>query len=420
MRERYLEAFDAVRIDCLNGDKYKTGKVSPDGSPDPSIFSTGGDPVGIQVGTAITTLIRKADHRPAGEIGFRHLWGQAKPEELIATAEAETDALYDGIKPILPLGLPFVRTAVSDEWFDWPALPDLFRVSFPGVKTSRDGFLVDVDLDRLRARVRDYFDPDVSHEEIAQRYPGVMKSTARFDARATRAVLVARGGPDEAGFVRFAYRPFDTRWLYWEKDTKLLDEKRANYRPHVFEGNLWLVFQNKARPDLSPPLAIRHLGDLNQMNSGVYCVPALLGDDGLAIALDQKQHRPNLSGTAQSYLERLDADALDLVHHVIAVLHEPTYNRANADALRAEGPRIPLPGWGDGGGEGAAAALARSAARGRELLRLLDLDVPVSGVTDGTLRPGIAHGRPAGHCGRPQHDRRGLRGDRRMGPFWIG
>ena len=33
MRERYLEAFDAVRIDCLNGDKYKTGKVAPDGRP---------------------------------------------------------------------------------------------------------------------------------------------------------------------------------------------------------------------------------------------------------------------------------------------------------------------------------------------------------------------------------------------------
>ena len=54
MRERYLEAFDAVRIDCLNGDKYKTDKVAPDGSPDPSIFSTEGDPVGIQIGTAIT------------------------------------------------------------------------------------------------------------------------------------------------------------------------------------------------------------------------------------------------------------------------------------------------------------------------------------------------------------------------------
>ena len=28
MRERYLEVFDAIRIDCLNGDKYKTGKVA--------------------------------------------------------------------------------------------------------------------------------------------------------------------------------------------------------------------------------------------------------------------------------------------------------------------------------------------------------------------------------------------------------
>ena len=44
MRERYLEAFDAIRIDNLNGDKYKTGKTTPDGAPDPSIFSTPGDP----------------------------------------------------------------------------------------------------------------------------------------------------------------------------------------------------------------------------------------------------------------------------------------------------------------------------------------------------------------------------------------
>ena len=51
--------------------------------------------------------------------------------------------------------------AVSEHWFDWPTLPDLFPVSFSGVKTSRDGFLVDVDLDRLRARVADYFDASV-------------------------------------------------------------------------------------------------------------------------------------------------------------------------------------------------------------------------------------------------------------------
>ena len=36
MRERYLEAFDAIRIDNLNGDKYKTGKTTPDGDPTPA------------------------------------------------------------------------------------------------------------------------------------------------------------------------------------------------------------------------------------------------------------------------------------------------------------------------------------------------------------------------------------------------
>ena len=73
MRERYLESFDAIRIDNLNGDKYKTGKTTPDGDPDPSIFSTPEDPVGIQIGTAITTLVRRADHAPAGKVAFRNL-----------------------------------------------------------------------------------------------------------------------------------------------------------------------------------------------------------------------------------------------------------------------------------------------------------------------------------------------------------
>ena len=59
MRERYLEAFDLIQIDCMNGDKYKTGKVTPDGKPDPSVFSTPSNPEGIQVGTAISLLVRR-------------------------------------------------------------------------------------------------------------------------------------------------------------------------------------------------------------------------------------------------------------------------------------------------------------------------------------------------------------------------
>ena len=391
MRERYLEVFDAIRIDCLNGDKYKTGKIAPDGASDPSIFSTEGNPVGIQVGTAIATLVRKAEHVHADEVGFRNLWGRSKLAELIDTAEVEPDVLYSGIKPVLPLGLPFVPTAVSDEWFNWPALPDLFPVSFPGVKTSRDGFLVDVDLNRLRTRIGDYFDASLSHEEIARRYPDVMKSTARFDACAVRDKLLARGGPDEAGFIRFAYRPFDNRWLYWEKDTKLLDEKRTDYRPHVFEGNLWLSVAQHLRKGAEEPQTcfVKRMASLHLIERGTNMFPAWLRDDGLGSNLE-KLRRPNLSVTAEHYLDRIGASAEDLLYHVLAVLHDPVYRKANAGALRMEWPRIPLLGWPNGDGNGAAESLVQSAARGRGLAALLDSDTPVLGITEGPLRPKIA------------------------------
>ena len=391
MRERYLEAFDAVRIDCLNGDKYKTGKTTPEGASDPSIFSTAGDPVGIQVGTAIATLVRKADHTPAKTVEFRELWGRSKHDDLMVTAEAEPEKLYAGVVPLLSLGLPFADLAVSDGWETWPALPELFPTSFPGVKTSRDGFLVDVDLDRLQQRVADYFNDALSHDEIARRYPGVMRSTARFNARAVRDALLKRGGPAEGGFVRYAYRPFDNRWLYWDADGTLLDRPRAEYKLHVFEGNSALVLQRTARPQLSPPLLIRDLGDLNEMNSGIYCVPVWLRDDGFDMSdHNGTQRRPNLSASAEKYLENIGTGVEDLLHHTLAVLHDPKYHEMNGDALRMEWPRIPLPDWPHGNAEGAAAELAAPAARGRKLAALLDSGTAVAGVTTGTLRPELA------------------------------
>ncbi len=434
MRERYLEAFDAIRIDCLNGDKYKTGKTTPEGAPDPSIFSTPEDPVGIQVGTAITTLVRKADHTPTQHVAFRHLWGQAKPQELLETAAAEPETLYESISPLLPLGLPFAPTAVSEDWFDCPALPDLFPASFAGAKTNRDSFLVDIDLDRLKARVADYFDASLSHDEISQRYPAIMKTVKHFDAQSTRDTLLERGGPGESGFVRFVYRPFDTRWLYWEAETKLLNDKRAKYMSHIFEGNLWLeARQRQAKEDFSRGTLVRHFaGDFGNGLSSYF--PIWLRDIDLGTDADTRRPLPNLSDQAQRYLECLDLGVEDLFYHALAVLHDPAYRQANAGALRMEWPRIPLPGWpelsasspaGRGGsrtaptvathtdtpaadpsvvpvktrpvpGRGihpasdAAQILAASATRGRQLAHLLDSDTPVPGVTTGELRPEIA------------------------------
>ncbi|MCE2423415.1 MAG: N-6 DNA methylase [Gemmatimonadetes bacterium] len=391
MRERYLEAFDAIRIDCLNGDKYKTGKTTPEGLPDPSIFSTPEDPVGIQVGTAITTLVRKTDHDAAGSVGFRQLWGQNKGVELIENAEADPCSMYKPVGPVLHLGLPFAEVAVSASWSDWPSLPDLFPVSFPGVQTGRDTFLIDVDIVRLEVRVADYFNQELSHEDVARRHPQVMTDTGRFDARAVRDTLLKRGGPDVDGFVRYAYRPFDNRWIYWESETKLLREKSPNYPPHVFEGNLWLSAVPRLRRDSteSQTIVTRHLASLHLNEWSASMFPAWLRDEGLGLASGSNGYRSNLSFAAQHYLDQLGLGVEELFHHTLAVLHDPEYRQANAGALRMEWPRIPLPGWPNGDSPGAAEELAASAAGGRELAVLLDPETPVTGVTTGTLRPEI-------------------------------
>ena len=89
----------------------------------------------------------------------------------------------------------------------------------------------------------------------------------------------------------------------------------------------------------------------------------------------------------------------DLFHQSLAVLHDPAY---------------PAPGWPDANDATAAAALARSADRGRELAAILP---PAPGVTAGAA-PGARRHRavPATADGR-KHDRRRLRPDRRLGPL---
>ena len=398
MRERYLEAFDAVRIDNLHGDRI-ISEYAPGGRTSETVFALRGQSPGIKVGTSISLLSRLrtvAETSTGGRILYRD-FHQARAAErrraLLDSLDAPaTDESYSVLEPDLRLGLPFKPIVVSEDWFDWPALPDLFPVSFPGVQTKRDSFLVDVDLDRLRNRITDYFDPGITHDEIARRYPTAMKNSSGFserDARRVRDLLLRRGGPNAVGFVRFAYRAFDVRWLYWDAGRGLLGRPSSEYWTQAFEGNLFIEARERDTKEVfSRGTLIRGLAD-NFGNGFSNFFPMQLRDPDIGNN-GQGNPRGNLSATAQHYLDRLGLSVEDLFHHVLAVLHHPAYREANAGALRMAWPRIPLSGWPDGAGEGAAEALARSAAQGRELAALLDFDTPVPGVTQGPLRPEIA------------------------------
>ena len=401
MRERYLEVFDSITVDCLNGDKYKTGKLTPAGDPDPSIFSTEFNREGIQVGTAIATLVRHGRHRdastssantagaptpaPGNKIAFRHLWGKNKRAELLQTLDQDRERVYQSLKPSLDLGLAFLPSRTKSGFFKWPLLPELFPVSFPGVKTSRDDFLVDVDRDVLLRRMEKYFNPKIGHEEMRRVAPGVMEDTARFGAELVRDELRERGLRRDS-FVRYCYRPFDVRWLYWEPRTKLLDEKRTEYFLQVFQGNIWLsAGQRNRKEDFYQPQFLTVLADHHLVESNVGMFPLWLKPNpdpsSLFDRVGSDKPKPNLTVGAQEYLAslRLGNDSEALFYHTLAVLHASVYRTENAGALRQDWPRVVLPKARD--------TLLASAELGRQVSALLNTETPVPGVTQGKPRP---------------------------------
>ncbi|MDI6449743.1 type ISP restriction/modification enzyme [Anaerobaca lacustris] len=384
MRERYLEAFDRIWIDCLNGDKYKTGKLTPWGEPDPSIFSTEQNREGIQVGTAIALLVLSTPKAPDEEVhcrtlSFRHLWGKGKHAEIQRNAREEEQAEYETLSPQVSVGYPYSPIRIDQDYMTWPSLPDVFPVSFPGVQTCRDEFLVDIDRERLNERIDTYFNRELSHDEIMRQYPVVMQEGRRYTARQTRDVLLRRGRLTD-GIVRYAYRPFDMRWLYWEPETKLLDEKRVDYFPHVYRGNVWLAGAQHHRRDYDPPLATASLGCRHLYEYGANLFPIYLkviaGTDDL-FSQNSGTTRANLSPCARAYLDSLSASADDLFFECLATFFSGAYVADNGFALRQGWPRVPLPGM--------KAALLASAALGRRIAALLDTEKPVDGVTTGQI-----------------------------------
>ena len=389
MRERYLDVFDSIAIDSLNGDKYKTGKTTPEGLPDPSIFSTPANPAGIQVGTAIATLVRKKDHRPAKTVAFRHLWGTAKREMLAATAEADPASLYEHLAPEIKLRLPFEPVEFDKGYLDWLLLPELLPVSLAGVKTSRDEFLVDIDRDVLEKRIERYFDPKVSDADLAKAYPTVMASDGGFKGPKVRAALMARsnkederaertGGPlVRAGqIVRYTYRPFDVRWLYWDPDEKLLDRERAEFVPHALPGAVLIEAREKEVGNIFARGAITG-GMADNFGNGLSAFfPAMLNDGHDALL------RPNLRQTVDQWRLAQGLSETDLFYHCVATIHAPGYRSGNAGALRMDWPRVPIPGDTE--------VLKASSKLGREVAALLDADRDVPGVSSGALRAGLS------------------------------
>lgn len=364
MRHNYLNSFANIYIDNLHGDR-KISEYAPDGRTSETIFAVTGSSPGIRIGTAISTLVRTRSTN-ASAVHYRDFEDARASErrEALTRSISTNEPHYSSLAPNPALGLPFKPRVLGTEYLVWPRLPELFPFSSPGIKTSRDSLVVDIDRSALEARMTQYLGSERTDAQIAETIPCAMENSARFDPINTRRTL------QEKGFrpwqiIRYVYRPFDLRWLYWEPETKLLDEKRSEYIKQTLFPSACLATQQKSRGESSPPQLISQAGCLDLLDRGASCFPAATIDVAGAL-LSEVHVSLNLSAPSVAKVNEIGGDAADLFFHALATMHTPQYRTENAGALLGDWPRIPVPATAD--------LLSQSATLGRRLADLLDAE----------------------------------------------
>jgi hypothetical protein len=405
MRQHLTHKFDRIWIDNLNGDSRETGKTTPDGLPDPSVFSTPYNREGIRKGTAVALMVKKADAaqspaRTQAGVHYRDWWGADKRAALLHSLdESQRDGRYALAHPAAANRFSLRPTQVSTAYASWTAIANLCCIDPSlGVLDNRKDGLVSLDRLVLEAQIGRYLNESLSDEDwLLQRDP-LTYPFARYEPLKTRHKIFQATRP-QGEFIRVLVRAFDVRTAFYSTTRPLWNEPRPSYVAQVRRGTPTFSMRRQCNnstpgyPFLWTPL----VGMQHMLATDAYFVPTHWQDSepettsvrDMFESVVEPNIRANLSRHARSYLATLglpdpDQDSVTaelLWMHALAIGYSPAYLADNADGIRQDWPRIPLPASAD--------VLLASAALGRQVAALLDTETELPGVTSGRIRPDL-------------------------------
>jgi hypothetical protein len=394
MRKHLLTEFDVVHVDNLNGDSRETGKKTPTGASDPSVFATRLGP-GIQVGTAISLLVRTPDHSsPEVRSSYRDFWGVDKRQALVdSLAHPQGEAPYESLTPAEANWYRLRPWKPRRGYDSWPQIIDLAAVRPElGLNENRAESLIELDRREIVSRMERFLDPDVPFEGLNRdELGGLLEPWSDYDARKTREALLSGGGFDETQIMLMQVRPFDVRWAYVDSTPKLWNRARPGYAAAARINSEVLLVRRRA-PRALDGVALHlsaNIVDQHVLHKDAYIIPLLMprrheqATVQRLFAVEEDSDgtwEPNLSPLAITCLEELgygDARTSRRVArliwlHALAIGYSPLYLEENGDAVRNDWPRIPLQRSRD--------ELEESANLGARLAALADIDTPLPGL----------------------------------------
>ncbi len=413
LRQRFVQEFDSLWFDCLNGDSRETGKLTPEGKSDPSVFSTDYNREGIKVGTAIGLMVRQPKRSKKAQVFFRQFWGVNKRGEILESLKAKNFAKeYVKVAPEQSNRFTFCPQNVAADYLSWPKLHELCETQpLQGMDEDRANSLIEIEKEELASRMEKYFDEDVEWKEFASLQTGLSRKSAAFKPEKVRKMAQEKDAFTTENLRRYLFRPYDVRWCYYTPVPNVWKRSRPELWKQSWSGNAFLLSRaaGVAEPEGVPLVFTRNLLARDCMRGHAVAIPLRLRespkentkkDDGngeLGTILQEaapaykaggERITANLSPAARAYVAKLGITNLDdagtaglIWEHALAIGYSPAYLAENADGIRQDWPRIPLPASN--------AALLASAELGKQVAALLDMENGVDGVTAGKVHPDL-------------------------------
>lgn len=339
MRKQLLDSFDEIYILNLHGNS-RIKEKTPEGGIDKNVFD-------IQQGVAISIFVKTGEKKLA-KIFYKDLWGlrEEKYEYLNKNIVNNKD-----LKQIKPQANDFYFAkkdyTLKSKWDSWLGLDKIFKKYVSGVETKRDDLVIDFDKQTLKNRIMNFTNA-VGDETF------VLKSfnlSEKSDLNVKKAQLKLKEINIDEKIIKFSYRPFDNRWLFY--DSTLVSRTRGDLMKNLSKVNgLSLITVRQLRSNRWRHILIgegivdaTYLANITSEWSYVFPL-SISNIDPQEELFEKAASSTNFS---IDFWKWFDVNSLgstippdDIFYYIYAILYSNIYREKYFEFLKSDFPHIPF------------------------------------------------------------------------------
>ncbi len=349
VRKSLLESFDKIYILDLHGSTNKQ-ETAPDGSKDENVFD-------IMQGVSINIFVKtgKEKSKEYAEVYHFDLFGKRELKYQVLSMNSLNNISWTKLVPRSPDYFFIPKNYdVEKNYIKGFRVSDLFRVYTSGIKTHRDGLVIDFSKEHMSSKIKDFFDKEIPNGELVIKYSLNEKEEWLNQKRL--------GKFDMDKIQKISYRPFDNRFIYYSSD--LIDRGRERIMNHVLDKeNIIVTFPRQAITEKFGYFLTRNITDINftgtagQYGAGLAFPLYLYEETSAQISLSENKRVPNLNleivekiadelglkFTLEKEKTENTFSPIDILDYIYAILHSLSYRGKYKEFLKIDFPRVPYP-----------------------------------------------------------------------------